>query len=290
MMTLWGFLFLAFIVGAAPPPKPSQQVKVELEWEEIVGSTFYEVEVLRKNKTLVTTLKSPTPVMSVHLEPGYYLVRGRVRDHFNTQGEWSRPKEFLVPPKKIQAIAGQSSQMQVDPTTFMAPLKLHWDPPTGAHHYRIVLFNQDGKEIAKHESSQPQFSLSLRPGVYSYKVTPLTQDGVEGETFESPSMVVKSRPIPEVDDVIMEGENQKALLQWKKKTTLPTSVRLEYQKHFSTRWTRLHQSEIIESQWSVPPDLKPGKYRVLLWNRNRFGDVSSIKTLEFVIKPQESVL
>lgn len=269
----------------------SKTVRVDFEWEQIVGSTKYEIELLSKDKKLLSKHESPNAIFSIELVPGAYFVRGRVYDRRTAFGEWSELKDFLVPPKQIAKIQQPLEDVQVDPNTFLGAVKLHWNPPVGAHHYKVNVLDQNGKVVNTIDTTEPHFDLVLKPGVYSYKIISYTVDDVAAEPFESSqNIVIKSRPVPEVAEVNLKEQNKERSLTWKKETTLPTWLRLEYQKHLSERWTQIQQETVDGVLWAIPKDLKPGKYRASFWHKSPLGDVSTVKNYEFVVKPLEKDL
>lgn len=290
-MRRW-FVHFVIVVGtfSAQFSMGAEKLKIDFEWEDIPGAKQIEVELYSKDKNLVQRIFSPSSSLSAQMEPGYYFVRGRVYDYRMAKGEWSELKEFLVPPKKIESVEAPS-QVQVDLETSVAVLNLKWGRAPGAHEYKIIVLDGDGKIVGTKTTTSLAVALKLKAGVYSYKVIPYTKDGVEGEAFEAPQMLsVKARPIPEISEPTINFVESKKNISWKKEAPLPTIVRLEYQKHFGTKWKEVAKVEVTQSQWEVPADLSPGKYRASFWNRNRAGEVSGIKLLEFVVKPQDQDL
>lgn len=272
---------------------------MDFEWEQIVGSTKYEIELYSKEKKLISKHESPTSVFSIELIPGAYFVRGRVYDQRTAYGDWSTLSDFLVPPKQIEKIdlLPPPEGVQVDPSTFLGLVPLNWNPPIGAHHYKVTLFDQNGAVVDTVETNEPRVKWNLKPGVYSYKIIPYTEDNVEGESFTSPqNIVIKSRPVPEVKEVHLsedkddKKDKKERSLSWKKETQLPTWLRLEYQKHLSNQWVQVQQQTVEGTLWKTPKDLKPGKYRASFWHKSPLGDVSSVKNYEFVVKPLEKNL
>lgn len=267
------------------------KIRVEFEWEEIVGSSKYEIELYDRDKKLVSNHHSPTSVFSVDLVPGFYYIRGRVFDKRTAYGEWSPFSDFLVPPKKIEKIEPQPENIQVDRSTFLGAVNLSWTHSAGTHHYKVTVFDENGKTVKVMDVQEANLKLNLKPGIYSYKIIPVTADNIEGEVFTSPqNIVIKSRPVPEVTDVSLGEESKERILKWKKETSLPTLLRLEHQKHLSDSWQQLEQQSVDASIWKMPKDLKPGKYRASFWHKSPLGDVSTIKIHEFVVKPLEKDL
>ncbi|MGZ3774000.1 MAG: hypothetical protein ACXVCY_05025 [Pseudobdellovibrionaceae bacterium] len=279
------------VKGWSAEAVPAPKVRVDFEWEQIVGSIKYEIELYSKEKKLLSKYTSPTSTFSLELVPGAYVVRGRVYDQREAYGSWSGYTDFLVPPKQIEKIEPPPAEVQVDPNTFMGSVALKWAAPIGAHHYKITILDQNGKIMNTVETTQPLVKWSLKPGVYSYKIISFTQDNVAAEPFESPqNIVIKARPVPEVSDINLKEEKQESSLSWKKETPLPTWLRLEYQKHLSSKWHQIKQEMVEGLVWRIPKELKPGKYRASFWHKSPLGDVSAVKNFEFVIKPQEKDL
>ncbi|MGZ3792567.1 MAG: hypothetical protein ACXVCP_09470 [Bdellovibrio sp.] len=290
LLIFW-FAFSPALAEEAKNNLLPKKVRVDFEWEQIVGSTKYEIELYSKDKNLLSKHDSPNANFSIELEPGAYFVRGRVYDQRTAFGDWSTLKDFLVPPKQIEKMEQPVEDTQVDPNSFLAPVKLNWVAPIGAHHYKVNILDQSGKIINTINTLDPQVNLNLKPGVYSYKIISYTADNVESDPFESSkNIVIKSRPVPEVTDIVFKEENKERSLNWKKETALPTWLRLEYQKHLSERWTQVTQSTIDEKYWKIPAELKPGIYRASFWHKSPLGDVSTVKTYQFVIKPLEKDL
>lgn len=292
-MKPWGLLVVFAIALTMTPANsaPAEKVRVEFEWEEIFGAETYEIELLSKQKKTLQTLRSPNASFTLKMTPGFYYVRGRVYDSRQAKGEWSEPREFLVPPKRIEAVNAPPAELTVNTTTYTAPLTVNWKAPVGAHHFKFILLGETGQVLGTKMTRTPEIKMNLRPGTYTYKIIPYTADEVEGETFVSEQILaIKSQPVPEVKDPRLQVEEQNTVLTWETEATNPTLYKLEHQKHFSTVWHKVTQAATKEKQVVLPADLKPGKYRVQLWNKNPYGEVSSIQKLEFVIKPHEARL
>lgn len=281
---------ICFFMGStfATPP---EKIKVEFEWEEIFGAETYEIELMSKEKKSLQSLRSPNASFSLMMAPGFYYVRGRVYDNRRAKGEWSEPREFLVPPKRIENVTAPPAELVINTTTYTAPLKVSWKAPIGAHHFKFILLNSAGEVVGTKTTRIAEVNMNLRPGTYSYKIVPFTADEVEGEPYISEQLLaIKSQPVPGVTALKVQKEKQNTFLSWETETTNPTWFKLEHQKHFSSVWHPVAQSSTQDKQWSLPNGLKPGKYRVQLWNKNPFGEVSSVEKLEFIIKPDEHQL
>ncbi len=286
----WSFVLAFFVCMSTEPviSAPAEKVKVEFEWEEIFGAEVYEIELMSKEKKSLQSLRSPNSAFSLMMAPGFYYVRGRVYDSRQAKGEWSEAREFLVPPKKIESVEAPSAELSINAKTYTAPLKVAWKAPVGAHHFKFILLNSAGEVVGTKSTRVAEVNMNLRPGTYSYKIIPYTADEVEGEPYVSEQMLaIKSQPVPEVLAPKIQAVEKSTILSWETEATHPTWYKLEHQKHFSSVWHQVAQASTKEKQWSLPADLKPGKYRVQLWNKTPYGEVSSIQKLEFVIKPLE---
>lgn len=292
-MSRWPFViaFLLCLSTELVLSAPTEKVKVEFEWEEIFGAEIYEIELMSKEKKTLQSLRSPNAAFSLKMTPGFYYVRGRVYDSRQAKGEWSEPREFLVPPKKIESVEAPAAELSINTKTYTAPLKVAWKAPVGAHHFKFILLNSAGEVVGTKITRTAEVNMNLRPGTYTYKIIPYTADEVEGEPYVSEQMLaIKSQPVPEVIEPKLQHEEQSAVLSWSTEAEHPTWYKLEHQKHFSSVWHPVAQASTKEKRWSLPAGLKPGKYRVQLWNKTPYGEVSSIQKLEFVIKPHENQL
>lgn len=283
-----GFVFDSDTASA----KPSQN-RVEIEWEEMLGATKYQVEIELTKEQKSQLYDSPSNVFNLPIQPGIYQIRGRVADERGIFGEWSLKQklEVLPPPpqfKKLSDSEKQKNSVVIDNKKFTAQVPLQWQPAEGVQKYELEIIDLNGKIIQTLATSQANIRLQLRPGTYRTKIRSITQDGLRSDPIEWPELLqVNKIPVPSPADLKRDVKTN--TWSWTPQEGLSTNFKLERQKFLGTKWMLVELSESPKGQWS-PQELQPGFYRLSIFNRNQFSESSALVSEEFVIKPKEENL
>lgn len=264
--------------------------EVEFEWEEVEGARHYQVEI-KNNQSFLQKLTSDTPTFKTKITPGKYQIRGKVHgiDPRDTQSDWSSWKEFDIPPTKVESLKLDKFEHKVSPQTYLSHIPIKWNAIDGATEYVIEVSDINQKKTKTFTSKGLQGVLKLRPGYYNVKITAKTADGLPSEPYELPQpIVVQNIPVAAPEKIQVEPE--KGLLTFSSPTGAPVVVSLERQPFLGQGWKKLDQKAVSGSTYNWQPNLTPGKYRLTLFSKNSFNEVSTPVTREFEVKPKEQDL
>ena len=295
-MIHWLLIFAftcSFILKTASASASPTLNRVEIEWEEMLGATKYQVEIESTHGGKSQLHDSNSNFFNLPIQPGTYQIRGRVADERGIFGDWSiRQKLEVLPPppqiKKMNEAEKQNNSISVDNKKFVAQIPLQWLPTVGAQKYEVEIEDLSGKTLQTLITTQTAIQLQLRPGTYRTKIRSLTQDGLRSAPVEWPQLLqVNKIPVPPPIDLKRDAPAYS--WSWTQVEGLSTTFKLERKKFLATNWVLVELSESQKGQWA-PQELLPGFYKMSVFNRNQFNESSPIQSEEFVIKPKEENL
>lgn len=265
--------------------------EVEFEWEEIEGARNYQVEV-KNNQTFLQKLNSSTYTFKIQIAPGKYQIRGRALSigPQDTESDWSTWKVFDVPPGQISAIKLDKYEFKVSPHTAHSEIPLNWQAQDGAAEYIVQVTEVNTQAKQTFITKTPHAVLRLRPGYYTVNITAKTADGLESEPFALPQEIfVQNVPVEIPKSLVLDVDKGSLWFAPAKGTS--TVVSLERQAFLGVEWNKIDQKVVTGNnfKWAAA-SLKPGKYRLTLYSKNSFGEVSQPVLKEFVVKPKEANL
>lgn len=279
-------LLLLFVFSMTLKSEASP-VPVEFEWESVPGAISYEVEILSKQKKVISRSSSPNELFKLELEPGEYLVRGRAKDSRNAFSEWSQLQDFKIEPQKIKDLKLPAQEsLTVDKKSLTASLAFSWARAKGAEQYLVEILNEKNEVVAKVNTANTQAVFKVRPGLYRTRIRSVAANKIMSEpTVSSRPITIANLPVEPPSEI--KYQNQQ--LQWKKSHEIPVEVRIEYRR-FQGEWKQVQTLTVSSSELSFSANKKPGEYRVSLRHITPYKDTSISKTYEFVVKPSEQDL
>lgn len=279
----------------AAPAWPTNQIQksnlmtVELEWEEMIGATQYQIELEHIQKKSRQLFQSASPNFILKLEPGIYRMQGRVADERGVYGDRSKPEEFRVLPRppKVSSIKNPPA-LQPNPKTFVAETPVRWEPIESCTKYKVSILDFKGTKIQELTTSNSELNLKLRAGTYKVLVQGLTADGLESlpsEIFEN--LQIQAMEVPAITNIRIEEDGRFRL---QREDHLKVWGILESRKFLATQWKKIQDFTVADDFWMPPEDLAPGQYRISFFHQNIFNESSRAKTQEFEVKPTEKSL
>jgi hypothetical protein len=120
-------IFFCLSLGATEKPSPARrtevQGRVQLELDEQLGASSYEIELQdSKQKRPPLRFSEKSPRFDIRVPVGKYLVRGRVRDQRKLESPWSSPEEVLV----TATVKMKVPQPALLPALNDKPEEIHW--------------------------------------------------------------------------------------------------------------------------------------------------------------------
>ncbi|MEQ1877109.1 MAG: hypothetical protein ABL958_10715, partial [Bdellovibrionia bacterium] len=185
------FLILAsvFLTGG-PVGAVEFRRAVDLEWEAVDGSPFYEIEVSKHlgggKKKDPQVFKVNTAKWNGRLKPGQYEMRLRSVDSRHVPGDWSDPSVFWVklpPPTQTQPAVDQEFKA---PDHDETDVEFGWDKVAGAKKYKIEVKAVRSTFTKTEVTDDLNAKLSLPVAeAYLWRVAALLPDDEEGDPGET---------------------------------------------------------------------------------------------------------
>lgn len=264
--------------------------KVEFEWDEVEGAKSYQVEIRNKHN-FFRNLQSQTSIFKTEMTPGRYEIRGKAGglNLYEAQSEWSPWKSFDIPPPAVKMSQLPPPENKVSSNSYLSEIPLAWSASDGAAEYIIDIQDEQGKVVKSVRVQKPETLLKLRPGYYSILIRSKTADGLESESVALPERImIQNVPVPVPQKIVFKNENSS--LAFEPTQGIQVEVSLEMQKFLGTEWKLIERQLVQGSSYNWKQNLKPGRYRLTLYSKNAFGEVSIPTIHEFIKKPLEAEL
>lgn len=263
---------------------------VEFEWEELEGARLYQVEI-RNSKNFLRQLESSSGTFKTDMTPGKYEIRGKVGkvNPQDRESDWSNWKSFNIPPPKIKMKQLPLTENKVSTKSYLSEVPLSWDEADGASEYLLDILDEQGNIVQTKTVQKTQTTLQLRPGYYKVRIRSKTADGLESENFELPEKImVQKIPVEEPQKLKLENEKSQATFEPAMGTQVEVS--LEMQKFLGKEWKLIDRKLLTTGSYAWDSSLPPGRYRLTLYSKNTYGEVSKPVVQEFIKKPRETDL
>ena len=305
---------VALAEKAATGPSPTEarmkqnagvSVPVELEWEQIAGAKFYELEFQNLEGKVLQTFKSDSHIFKFKFRVGSYFVRSRVADSRRVYGEWSAISEFAVKPKPA-LITEKSARTngKINPKTLTSEVQYQWGEAPGASFFRLKIIDERGEIIREVIVKEFAYKTDLKAGTYTTTLTSVNEKGIESEAVTLPgNVVIETVQLPRPEIVFEEfpdPENPKQVvkrlpqtegvftLRWKSSSLSETTGILEYRYFFSDEWLPIQNfNSKTAKEIILDKSKKPGRYRITVWAEAKGLVKSEPTTYEFITKPTE---
>jgi hypothetical protein len=266
MVTMIWFILPSFAKAQAPEPAQveDQHRSLEMELDEVPGSTGYEVEVTRLlaegKRKAPQIFKLDTTVWKATLLPGHYEMRIRSFDERHVPGDWTVPRDFIIklfPPKIISPKDKEGIPSQDDASE---SVKLEWSPVKRATKYSVTILDTAGKKVFEKIVVDPYVTAKIPVAAeYIWHALPETDDGTEAEASADSHFTVVGKKLetPKIDKV---EEVETKLITWKPVTYAKTyKISLQI-KNESGEYTEVFKRILISPRLRFKTSLKPGEY------------------------------
>ncbi len=258
---------------------------LEMELEQVPGSTGYEVEVTRLladgKKKPPMTFKLETTVWKATLLPGHYEMRVRSFDERHVPGDWTTPLDFIVKLFPPQIISPKDKEEIVSQDDQKEKVKLEWSAVNRATKYIVTVLDQKGNKVLEETASDPTITVKIPvASEYTWHVLPTTDDGTQADPSVDAhfKIIGKKLDSPSISKI---PEEDTKLITWKPVEFAQTyNVILEF-KTKTGEYKELLNKKLISPHLQFDTPLKTGKYRfkVRAQSANRLD--SDFSTAEF---------
>jgi len=256
---------LCFLSLTSYAEQVDQRRSLEMELEEVPGSTGYEVEVTRLlsdgKRSPPKTFKLQTTIWKATLLPGHYEMRVRSIDSRQVPGDWTSPKNFviklfppeLISPKDTEEIKSDDGQKE--------GVKFQWSPVNRAKKYKLTVLTSKGDIAFEEVTSDPKTSAKIPVAAeYTWHVLPTTED--EGDSDPSSDfhfkVIGKKLDYPSIEKI--SGEDT-MFISWKPVEFATTYNAILEFKNKSGEYKEILNKILTSTKLQFKTPLKTGSYR-----------------------------
>lgn len=292
MKLIFGLLIL-LLVGLATSAKPAERLPLRamsLDWDPIEGAHFYDVEITRKDEggRVLGQAKTHTTKEANYqglLEPGYYAMRVRGKDHRKVPGEWSDSIDLTVLLENVKVLKpGKLHKLQSQKADF-EKVSFNWQMVPGARHYVVAIESEDKSFTAKEETSNLNLELSLPVGQrLNWKIKGVGDSGLESES-ESPGSIEVWGP------ALAQPHLQKPTTRFVREVLWQGSpldktytARIDRYDESARKWVEITtQRGLTETKFNLSPDSPGGRYRLIVKAEAPLRRPSKLAVVQFPV-------
>lgn len=269
---------------------------VEIEWDEVPEAVRYDLEVYDgRNKRFIKTFTSKTNIFKLNVRMGKYYFRSRIIDKFERTSAWTEMAELIIapPPTKITSKMPQPSTVFADRSTGKYLLRLAWEPIVGVEEFKVLVETPEGV-IEKDFIVKNDWALAkIPPGQYTFRVQAILPDGTLGEPSEPTEMLTVIGAQIQPPTLVFKKDPKEGQL-----VTLRTEVakavfngELFYKPLEGDSWGKVKEFKDWNGRKLVfDSTYKPGQYLLQMHASAKGFTPSTVREIEFVVKPAEPVL
>ena len=263
--------------------------KLTIEWEEVVGSHSYEVEVFQildaSDVKKVGLFQMQNTAWDADLSPGKYQFRIRSLDIRGVPGTWGAFTVFTVSPPPPDLLSPKNDdKIQTEQEDKFA-VNFSWTPVKGASSYKLEIFQDEESSPLRFDVTNTKYSQSLPVAKsYRWQVSSMDADKKLGDPVKNQfsfSLFGKKLENPEIE--IPESEFA-TRIQWKKpKKTELFSYSLS-RKRSNGSWELLEKNLNYKSNFlEINPKHPGGTFQLKLKANAKLRPSSDIQTMEFPV-------
>lgn len=244
---------------------------MSLDWDPIEEAHFYDVEITRKDdrgRTIGQPKTHTTKEANYKgmLEPGYYSMRVRGKDHRKVPGEWSDAMDLIVmlenvkvtQPGKLHIL--QSQKPDLEKYTF------NWQAVPGARHYQLTVDSDDKSFNTVENSSGLSLEVTLPVGRrLVWKLKGVGDAGLESET-ETQGVIEVWGPALDQPKIAKPETRFVREILWSGSDLDKTyTARADRWDDKTKKWVEVATKKgLSEKKFDLPPEAPGGKYRLIV--------------------------
>lgn len=268
MMKL-GFLFLFLtLMGAGELFAADFRRTVDLEWEPVDGSPYYEIEVSKHlgggKKKDPQIFKVPKAAWNGKLKPGQYEMRLRSFDSRYVPGDWSEPSAFWVKlPAPVQTAPAMDFEYKA-PDADETDVDFAWEAVNGADKYKIEIKAIRSPWTKTKVVKDTKTSISVPVAeAFLWRVSALLPDDEEGdagENWRKFTIVGKSLETPKIAVPSTEFVRE---LTWDK-SEFADKYEFKILHQGEGGWKQVEEGVTKKSEVKFKQKYKGGQYRLVV--------------------------
>lgn len=268
----------------------NKKVFLEVELEDVVGATSYEVEYKlqsskheKQKENAPISRRQPETIFKLQVESGNYSVRTRSISQDN-QSDWS--EWFLLTALPDAPVISQKIQSQhfTSKKIQKADVSLTWNKPNGADKYQIIIQNLDTQKTEIVNTRKNSSDLRLGKGRFRVGLQSISKNNIKSEIvyYPEPFLITDKKLDPMESSLV----NDQAIT-WKNKAHKKINIDVYIKRFFSQEFVFLTTYSAVSVPWKIPQDLKPGEYQFKLQALSDEFENSDIEVQNLLIKPQQ---
>jgi hypothetical protein len=280
--------FLAILITASISwATNNKKVYLEVELEDVVGASEYEVEYkLQSESTSVQSAKSKRQsetIFKLLVEAGNYSVRTRSIADTN-QSDWSDWFVLTALPDTPSINQPEQTQLFTSKKNKSAEIPLSWKKTNGAESYQLIIQNLDSNKIQTLITQKNKLGLKLPKGRFRVGLQSISNNSIKSEVVYYPDpFLVTEKKLDRIDSSVVDDQ----MIKWKNTSAKNINIDVYIKRFFSNEYVLLKNYSVQTEPWTIPKDLKPGEYEFRLQALSDEFENSEIEIHRLLIKPQE---
>ncbi len=284
-------VFFFFLISASVSlASINKKVFLEVELEDVVGATSYEIEYKlqsskseKQKETAPISRRQSETVFKLQVESGNYSVRTRSISQDN-QSEWSEWFVLTALPDAPVISKPTQSQYFTSKKIQKADVSLTWNKPNGAEKYQIVIQNLDTQATETVNTRKNSSDLRLGKGRFRVGIQSISKNNIKSEIVYYPEpFLITDRKLDPIGSSLVNDQ----AITWKNKAHKKINIDVYIKRFFSNEFVFLTTYTADSVPWQIPQDLKPGEYQFKLQALSDEFENSDIEVQNLLIKPQQ---
>ena len=267
----------------------SKIVSVEIELESVPGIETYEIEVRQPGVKKPINFQQKDSVFVLNLDVGNYSMRTRMKTKVEV-GPWTDWVSVVAPPEEV-VLNPTSFKYYANKKEKFVPIVLNWGFANGAEKYRIwfekIIPNAPPgtvTKIKKIETVDNFYIAKMPEGDYKIGVQSISKNNIASNVvYYNDLYSVQQSVLPKI--VLKKGDDDS--YTWEKSPNADVKVELYKKAFFASDYERISTEVSRFSNWKVPPDLRPGEYKIEFQFTSDSVRSGEIEVIKFVRRPDE---
>ncbi len=268
----------------------NKKVFLEVELEDVVGATSYEVEYKlqsskpeKQKETAPVSRRQSETIFKLQVESGNYSVRTRSISQDN-QSDWS--EWFLLTALPDAPVISQQTQIQhfTSKKIQKADVSISWNKTNGADKYQIIIQNLDTQKTEIVNTRKNSSDLRLGKGRFRVGLQSISNNNIKSEIVYYPEpFLITDKKLDPIESSLVNDQ----AITWKNKAHKKINIDVYIKRFFSQEFVFLTTYSADSVPWKIPQDLKPGEYQFKLQALSDEFENSDIEVQNLLIKPQQ---
>lgn len=259
---------------------------VTLEWDAIEGASYYDVEISDKDKARAPkTSLTQEPIWKGKLQPGFYLMRVRGKDHRKVPGDWSEVMEVTVQ-LEVPHVEKPGQQFRLDSKkNDEDDFNFQWKKVPGAKKYVLTLESDDKSFQKEIETDNLEQGVTLPIGhKISWKLVAKNNKGLESEAPAEGEIEAWG---PELAPPVLKKPENRFVreLNWDRGTYEKAyGLRFDRWDPVAKKWKEVEsQPKYADNKFDFPAGWQGGTYRMVARSLAPYRKDSKLVAIQFPV-------